>query len=94
MVLGVHPLVAELRAGTLRVRMRADALESLPAPHGLGDPTDLGAGQIEVDVTVIGDHRLDHPLVCLAPEDEVLSPPEYAERRRARAAELLQAYGG
>jgi hypothetical protein len=42
---------------------------------------------------VLGDHRLDHLLVCLEPDDEVVAPAEYAERRRARAAELLAAYG-
>jgi len=78
---------------TVRVRMRADALESLPAPHRLGEPTDLGDGRVELDVTVTGDHRLDHLLMCLEPSDEVLAPAEYATRRRERAAELLQAYG-
>jgi predicted DNA-binding transcriptional regulator YafY len=78
---------------TVRVRMRADALESLPSPHTLGDQTDLGDGRVELDITVVGDHRLDHLLVCLDATDEVVAPPEYAERRQARAAELLQAYG-
>lgn len=78
---------------TVRVRMRADELESLPAPHRLGDLTDLGDGRVELDITVLGDHRLDHLLVCLSPEDEVVAPAEYDTRRRARAAELLTAYG-
>ena len=77
---------------TVRVRMRADALESLLAPHRLGDATDLGDGRVELDITVIGDHRLDHLLVCLEPEDEVVAPAEYEKRRRARARELLGVY--
>jgi len=77
---------------TVRVRIRANALESLPSPHRLGDATDLGDGRVELDVTVLGDHRLDHLLVCLEPEDEVVAPAEYVERRRAYAKRLLAAY--
>jgi len=77
---------------TVRVRLRADALESLPAPHRLGDATELGNGRVELDVTVLGDHRLDHLLLCLAPSDEVVAPAEYAERRRDAARTLLEEY--
>jgi predicted DNA-binding transcriptional regulator YafY len=78
---------------TVRLRMRADRLEGLPAPHRLGEPTDVGGGRVELDVTVSGDHRLDHLLLCLEPDDEVVAPLEYAQRRRARAQELLEVYG-
>jgi len=77
-------------ARTVRVRMRADSIESLPAPHRLGHSTDLGDGRVEIDVTVTGDRRLDHLLVCLPPDTEIIEPPEYAERRRADAALLLE----
>jgi predicted DNA-binding transcriptional regulator YafY len=80
-------------ARTVRVRMRADALESLPAPHRLGDETDCGDGVVELDITVHGDRRLDHLLVCLPADAEVRAPPEAAARRRTHAAHLLAAYG-
>ena len=79
-------------ARTVRVRMRADALESLPAPHQLGDETDCGDGTVELDITVHGDRRLDHLLVCLPADAVVLAPPDAADRRRAHAAALLAAY--
>lgn len=79
-------------ARTVRVRMRADALESLPAPHQLGDRVDAGDGVVELDITVSGDRRLEHLLVCLPADAEVLGPPEHAELRRAHAARLLAAY--
>jgi len=77
---------------TVRVRMRASALESLPAPHRLGPSTDLGDGRIELDITVAGDRRIEQVLLCLEPDDEVVDPPEYAELRRAHAAQLLAVY--
>jgi len=77
---------------TVRVRMRADSLESLPAPHRLGEQTELGDGRVELDITVVGDHRLEHLLLCFAPDDEIVAPAEYAERRRKRAAALLRSY--
>lgn len=79
---------------TVRVRMRADALESLPAPHRLGPATDLGDGRIELDITVAGDRRMDQLLLCLEPDDEIVDPPEYADRRREHAARLLAMYDG
>jgi len=78
------------QARTVRVRMRADSIESLPAPHRLGPSTGLGGGRVELDVTVTGDRRLDHLLVCLAPDAEIVEPVTYAERRRRYAARLLE----
>jgi predicted DNA-binding transcriptional regulator YafY len=77
-------------ARTVRVRMRADAIESLPAPHRLGPSIDLGGGRVELDVTVTGDRRLDHLLVCLPADTEIVEPVAYAERRRQYAARLLE----
>lgn len=79
-------------ARTVRVRMRADTLESLPSPHQLGDSIDCGDGVVELGVTVHGDRWFDHLLVCLPADAEVLAPPEAVERRRAHAARLLAAY--
>ena len=77
---------------TVRVRMRSAALESLPAPHRLGLATELGDGRVELDVTVLGDRRVEQLLLCLEPDDEVVAPEEYAEMRRAHAARLLALY--
>ena len=77
---------------TVRIRMRADALESLPAPHQLGPTTDLGDGRVELDVTVLGDRRIEQVLLCLEPDDEVVAPAAYAELRRKHAARLLAIY--
>jgi predicted DNA-binding transcriptional regulator YafY len=79
---------------TVRVRLHGDALESLPAPHRLGDARDCGDGRVELDVTVLGNHRLDHLLLCLDPAAEVVAPTDYATRRRELAKELLGACGG
>ncbi|MCJ7672430.1 MAG: WYL domain-containing protein [Acidimicrobiia bacterium] len=79
-------------ARTVRVRMRADAIESLPAPHRLGPSTDLGGGRVELDVAVTGDRRLDHLLVCLPVDTEIVEPAASAERRREYAARLLARY--
>lgn len=82
-------------AHTIRVRMRADALESLPAPHELGDETPVAGadGVVELDITVHGDRRLDHLLACLPADAAVLAPTDAAARRRSHAARLLAAYG-
>lgn len=79
-------------ARTVRVRLRGATLESLPAPHQLGDPTDCGDGVVELDVTVNGDRRLEHLLVSLPADAVVVAPPEYAELRRSHAARLAVAY--
>lgn len=81
-------------ARTVRVRMRADALESLPAPHQLGDVTPCAGddGIVELDVTVHGDRRVEHLLVCLPADAEVLAPADAAQHRRVYAARLLEAY--
>ncbi len=76
---------------TVRVRMPSSSLESLPSPHRLGEPTDLGEGRVELDVTVIGDRRLEHLLVCLPADAEVLDP-DLAALRRDHAQRLLARY--
>lgn len=79
-------------ARTVRVRIAEHALDSLPAPHQLGDATDCGDGRIELDITVHGDRRFEHLLVCLPADAEVLGPPGAADLRRAHADRLLAAY--
>lgn len=77
---------------TVRVRLPEIAVESLPAPHRLGPATPLGDGRVELDVSVTGDRRLDHLLLCLPAGSEIVTPVEYGERRRALAARLLELY--
>lgn len=77
---------------TVRVRMRESSLESLPSPHRLGDQTTAGDGVVELDVTVMGDRRLEHLLVSLPAEAEVVAPTEYADLRREHARRLLASY--
>jgi predicted DNA-binding transcriptional regulator YafY len=79
-------------ARTVRVRMRADSLESLPAPHRLGPITELGDGRIELEVTVSGERRLDHLLVCLPADAEIVDSDELGARRRTHANQLLRQY--
>ena len=79
-------------ARTVRVRMRSDALESLPAPHQIGDATECADGTVELDITVHGDRRFDQLLVCLPVDAEVLAPADAVDRRREHAARLLAAY--
>ncbi len=77
---------------TVRVRMPAAAERSLTAPVVFADRVVLDDGWVEVTVTVHGDPRLDHLLVSLPPEAEVLEPAECVARRRDHAAALLADY--
>jgi hypothetical protein len=78
---------------TVRVRMSSASLESLPSPHRLGDATEHGDGVVELDITVIADRRLEHLLVSLPSDAEVVAPVDYADLRREHAHRLLAAYG-
>lgn len=77
---------------SVRVRMPADLEPSLATPIRFSDRTALPDGREEVTITVNGDPRLEHLLVSLPPDAEVLEPAEFAERRRAHAARLLADY--
>jgi predicted DNA-binding transcriptional regulator YafY len=77
---------------TVRVRARRAALDVLPQPHTTSELVELPGGEVEVDLTVAGDRRLEHLLVCLPAEAEVIEPAEYRELRRQHAAALLELY--
>lgn len=77
---------------TLRLRLPESELESIPRPFQIGEKVELPGGIIEVDVTVAGDRHVDHVLVALGPECEVIGPPDLVARRREHAAELLALY--
>ena len=77
---------------TIRLRLPERELVSVPQPHRIGEMVELRDGIVEVDVTVTGERRLDHLLVALGPECEVIGQPGLAARRRSYAAELLALY--
>ena len=77
---------------SVRVRMPASTEPSLATPIRFTDRVALADGWEEVTITVHGDTRLDHLLVSLPPDAEVLNAPELAERRRAHARHLLADY--
>ena len=74
---------------TVRVRCTREAIDVLPQPMQVGAADELGAGRVAVDLTVSGDRRLEHLLVCLPVDADVLSPPEYRDLRRDHARQLL-----
>lgn len=77
---------------SVRVRMRTESARSLATPIRFTDQVELPDGRAEVTITVNGDPRLEHLLVSLPPDAEVLEPAEFAERRRTHAARLLADY--
>ncbi len=79
-------------ARTVRVRIDPGALDGLPNPLRLGPRIDIGDGRVEVDLTVFSDQRLENLLLMLPVGTDILDAPEYANSRRAAAAELLELY--
>ncbi len=77
------------RTQIIRIAIAADAIDSLPSTTGRDNQTDIGNGRVEIDVTVSGEQQINHLLISLPADAEVISPPEFAARRRTLAAELL-----
>jgi predicted DNA-binding transcriptional regulator YafY len=77
---------------TVRICARPEALDAVPRPCRIGEPHECGDGRVEADVTVAGERRLDHLLVSLPADAEVVAPKEYKERRRNYARSLLDLY--
>lgn len=77
---------------TVTVRLDPGALDGLPTPHRLGPLVHTADGCVEVDVTVYGRQRLEHLLVVLPPEADVVAPDELRALRAERAAALLARY--
>jgi len=73
---------------TVTVRVPEGLLAMLPQPHSVGSTTVDGEFVI-AEITVAGEHQLDHLLVALGPEGSVVAPTELAERRRMVARQLL-----
>jgi predicted DNA-binding transcriptional regulator YafY len=77
----------------LTVRVYKAFLDAKPDGVVIGDQRPCHDGRIEVDLTVYGERRLDHVLVAIGPEAEVVAPEEYRARRAAHAAALLDHLG-
>jgi predicted DNA-binding transcriptional regulator YafY len=75
---------------TVTVRVPEALLATLPQPHSVGAVT-VDGEFVVAEITVAGDHQLDHLLVALGPEGSVVAPVELAVRRRAVARRLLEA---
>lgn len=63
-------------------------IDSLPQPNRIESRAPSGDGRERARVTVAGERQLDHLLVALGPDGEVLDP-ELARRRRDWATHLL-----
>jgi predicted DNA-binding transcriptional regulator YafY len=74
------------------LRMRPEQVDALPRASRVVERREVSEDQVEVDVVVTGERRLDHLLVTLDPDVEVVSPLDARERQREHAAELLAAY--
>jgi predicted DNA-binding transcriptional regulator YafY len=73
-------------------RLPGRDLDRLPQPNRSTVLRDLDDGRVEAEIIVIGPRRLDHTLLALGPDAEVVWPQEYADLRRALATELLAQY--
>lgn len=80
-------LSAERRRVTVRVPVAL--LAALPQPHTVVSRTEAPDGTVTAELEVAGDRQLDHLLVALGPDGEVVAPEAYARRRRERAHQLL-----
>jgi hypothetical protein len=74
------------------LRMRPEQIDALPRASRIDERRELEDGRAEVDVVVTGERRLDHLLVTLDPDVEVVGPDDARARQREHAATLLAAY--
>jgi predicted DNA-binding transcriptional regulator YafY len=74
------------------LRMRPEQIDALPRASRIAERRELDDGLVEVDVVVTGERRLDHLLVTLDPDVEVVGPEETRKRQREHAEALLAAY--
>lgn len=74
------------------LRMRPEQVDALPRASRIAERRELDDGLVEVDVIVTGERRLDHLLVTLDPDVEVIAPESARARQREHAVALLAAY--
>ena len=73
------------------VRVPTGLLAALPQPRTVISRIDEPGGMVRAEIEVSGERQLDHLLVALGPDGEVLDPPDAKTRRSARARALLDA---
>jgi len=78
---------------TVTLRLVADDLDRVPKPNRVTRCDELEAGRVEVDIAVLGEHRVDQVLAVLGPAAEVVAPSDALDRRRAFARTMLAHYG-
>lgn len=81
-------------ARTLTVVVPESRVAALPQPFEELSRTPEPNGRVRLELALNGDRHLDHLLVSLGPDGDVVEPEEHRERRRARAAALLQVVHG
>lgn len=67
----------------------ATRVAALPQPHTVLAQTDEPDGRVRLEIEIAGEAHLDHLLVALGPDGDVVKPQEYRARRAAHAARLL-----
>jgi predicted DNA-binding transcriptional regulator YafY len=72
--------------------LRTEQVDALPRTSRVVERREVDDDLVEVDVVVTGERRLDHLLVTLDPDVQVVAPEEARARQREHAAELLAAY--
>ena len=76
------------------LRMTEDQLSALRRASRVESETPLADGRVEARVVVTGERRLDHLLVSLDSDVEIVAPRNAQLRQREHAATLLRAYEG
>lgn len=71
------------------VRVPVALLAALPQPHTVVSSTEGPDGKVTAELEVAGDRQLNHLLVALGPDGEIVAPDAYAQRRREWARQLL-----
>ena len=77
---------------TVRVRIRALDIDTLPTPRRVENLEAVDDDRVDVDITVYGPQRLEHLPVVLPPEAEVVAPAECKALRRKCATSPLAQY--
>lgn len=75
----------------ITVRVPPRIIYALPQPHKIIEREDESDGRVRARVAVDGDRQLDHLLVALGPDGDVVSPVEYIQQRQKCAEALLAA---
>ncbi len=74
------------------LQMRPEQVDALPRASRVAERRELDDGEVEVDVVVTGERRLDHLLVTLNPDVAVIAPEDARTRKQAHAKALLAPY--